>query len=67
MIQVFNVRNLLNNPDVLFSGYRVPHPLEYKIEIKIQTNGKIKPVSAFANSLDNITAEFDSMNTEFNV
>jgi hypothetical protein len=32
-------RQLLEDPDVLFSGYRVPHPLEPAIQLKVQTTG----------------------------
>ncbi|KAJ1884950.1 DNA-directed RNA polymerase II core subunit, partial [Kickxella alabastrina] len=28
---------LLNHPHVLFVAYRVPHPLEYYVELKVQT------------------------------
>ncbi len=28
---------LLSDPAVLFAGYRIPHPLEYKLVIKVQT------------------------------
>eukprot|EP00299_Pterocystis_sp_00344_P014944 c7443_g1_i3.p1 GENE.c7443_g1_i3~~c7443_g1_i3.p1 ORF type:complete len:122 (-),score=18.13 c7443_g1_i3:246-611(-) len=34
---------LLNNPAVLFSGYRMPHPLEHKIELRIQTVPETDP------------------------
>ena len=30
-------RQLLEDPNVLFGGYRVPHPLEPAIQIKVQT------------------------------
>ena len=59
--------DLLSNPNVLFSGYRMPHPLENKLELKIQTNGKIKPITAFAESLDSLTREIDTLGAEFEV
>ncbi|CDW87300.1 dna-directed rna polymerase ii subunit rpb11-like isoform x1 [Stylonychia lemnae] len=37
---------LLKDPRVRFSGYRKPHPLENKVEIKVQTNGEINPATA---------------------
>eukprot|EP00826_Nyctotherus_ovalis_P033997 TRINITY_DN2783_c0_g1_i7.p1 TRINITY_DN2783_c0_g1~~TRINITY_DN2783_c0_g1_i7.p1 ORF type:complete len:119 (+),score=10.76 TRINITY_DN2783_c0_g1_i7:297-653(+) len=60
-------RNLLNNPNVLFAGYRMPHPLENKIEIKIQTNGSIRPITAFAESLDSLTQHLDNIESEYEV
>ena len=38
---------LLRNPKIRFAAYRKPHPLENKIEIKIQTNGEITANEAF--------------------
>lgn len=29
--------HLLKNKEVKFAGYKVPHPLEQKVEIKVQT------------------------------
>jgi len=29
--------HLLKNKEVKFAGYKVPHPLEPKVEIKVQT------------------------------
>lgn len=29
---------LLRNPKIRYAGYRKPHPLENKIEIKVQLN-----------------------------
>lgn len=34
---------LLLNPNVIFAGYRVPHPLEPRVEIKVQTDGEKTP------------------------
>uniref|UniRef100_A0A673WBF0 RNA polymerase II subunit J n=1 Tax=Salmo trutta TaxID=8032 RepID=A0A673WBF0_SALTR len=30
-------QQLLKDPQVLFAGYKVPHPLEHKIVIRVQT------------------------------
>ena len=42
---------LLRTPKVRFAGYRKPHPLENKVELKIQTNGEITPAQAFKEAL----------------
>ncbi len=38
---------LLRHKDVTYSGYRELHPLQHTIEIKVQTNGNVRPVDAF--------------------
>ena len=45
---------LLRNPKVRFVAYRKPHPLEDKIEIKIQTSDGITPLQAFREALKNL-------------
>eukprot|EP00965_Chrysotila_dentata_P195311 6176915-Pleurochrysis_carterae.AAC.3 len=37
---VAGARQLLEDDQVLFSGYRVPHPLEPAIQVKIQTRSQ---------------------------
>uniref|UniRef100_A0A8D0AAS1 RNA polymerase II subunit J n=1 Tax=Sander lucioperca TaxID=283035 RepID=A0A8D0AAS1_SANLU len=34
---------LLKDPQVLFAGYKVPHPLEHKIVIRVQTTPDYSP------------------------
>merc|ERR1719399_2001218 len=47
---------LLDDEQVLFSGYRVPHPLEPAIQLKVQTRsenpGPIQAVHTAINSLE---------------
>ena len=50
---------LLRNPKIRFVAYRKPHPLENKIEIKIQTNGEITPLEAFREALRNLNEDID--------
>ena len=50
---------LLRNPKVRFVAYRKPHPLEDKIEIKIQTNGDITPLEAFREALHNLNDDIE--------
>ena len=33
------------SPDVNFCGYTIPHPSEHKINMRIQTNGKLSNYS----------------------
>ena len=56
---------LLRNPKVRFAAYRKPHPLENKIEIKIQTNGAITPSAALKEALSNLSQDLDDCYREF--
>ena len=56
---------LLRNPDVRFVAYRKPHPLENKIEIKIQTNDNTTPNKAFREALNNLNADIDDCIKQF--
>ena len=62
---------LLRNPKVRYVAYRKPHPLENKIEIKIQTNGEITPIKAFREGLKNLDNDIDDcirqLNDEMNM
>lgn len=52
---------LHRDEQVLFSGYRIPHPLEPKMLIKVQTTGDKPPQAAFAQSLDYLITEVDDI------
>ncbi|KAE8991120.1 hypothetical protein PR003_g21468 [Phytophthora rubi] len=56
---------LLRDPDVTFSGYRHPHPLIHDITVRVQTNDASSPVEALANSLDDLSTEFDEIAQKF--
>ncbi|KAI9022483.1 RBP11-like subunits of RNA polymerase [Hyaloraphidium curvatum] len=43
---------LLKNSKVLFVGYRVPHPLEPYVEIKLQTTAEAQPAEVFSRELE---------------
>ena len=42
---------LLEDARVVFAGYKVPHPLESRVEIKIETTADTTPVAAFLGML----------------
>ena len=56
---------LLRNPNVRFVAYRKPHPLENKIEIKIQTNKETTPYKAFKEALNNLNEDIDDCMKQF--
>lgn len=45
---------IMQNEEVEFCGYSIPHPSENKLNIRIQTYGKITPFKAFQEGLDNL-------------
>lgn len=51
---------LLRNPDVRFSGYRIPHPLVHYVELKIQTSsGNVTPTEVLSAAIEDLSNEFD--------
>ena len=42
------------SPAVEFAGYTIPHPSEFIISIRVQTNGIKSAVDAFHDALDNL-------------
>ncbi|CAL5229066.1 g12317 [Coccomyxa viridis] len=56
---------LLRDPEVMFAGYKFPHPLEYHIFIKVQTMGKKPPREAFDDALTNLIGELTDIRDKF--
>mmetsp|Transcript_52116 Transcript_52116/g.122151 ORF Transcript_52116/g.122151 Transcript_52116/m.122151 type:complete len:125 (+) Transcript_52116:10-384(+) len=56
---------LLSDPDVIFAGYRVPHPLDKHIMVKVQTKRETKPHQALAKAVDALKEEIGSLETKF--
>mmetsp|Transcript_16875 Transcript_16875/g.30100 ORF Transcript_16875/g.30100 Transcript_16875/m.30100 type:complete len:117 (-) Transcript_16875:27-377(-) len=51
--------------DVNFAGYRIPHPLEHRLEIKVQTNGEITPIQAVSSAMSDLSLEFKDIRAQF--
>lgn len=49
----------------VFAGYRIPHPLDAKMVVKVQTNGSKSPVQAIDNALEDLRSEVQCMITGF--
>jgi DNA-directed RNA polymerase II subunit RPB11 len=62
-----NFRQLLRDPEVLFAGYRVPHPLKHQIDIKVQTTEESAPVTAVSSALEDLKVEVQSLQEAFRV
>ena len=60
-------RQLHRDREVIFAGYKFPHPLEYHIFIKVQTMGKKSPREAFDDSLSDLIMELDDIRSKFQV
>lgn len=56
---------LHSDKHVVFAGYRVPHPLEPKIVIKVQTTGVKQPAQAVEHALEDLRSEVQSLGTQF--
>ena len=61
------VRQLLNDPQVLFAGYKVPHPLENYIVVKIQTTHNSDPYDALIRAIRALKSEIRTIESKFQV
>eukprot|EP00842_Homolaphlyctis_polyrhiza_P005665 jgi/Hompol1/609/HPOL_004143-RA len=46
---------IMKNPAVTFCGYSIPHPSEYQINLRIQTDGSMTAVDALHRGIDDLT------------
>mmetsp|Transcript_9414 Transcript_9414/g.10893 ORF Transcript_9414/g.10893 Transcript_9414/m.10893 type:complete len:115 (-) Transcript_9414:705-1049(-) len=53
------------DPNVIFAGYRLPHPLEHRMEIKIQTNDKSTPLKTVDKALTDLHTELEAVSKAF--
>ncbi|MCJ1425061.1 DNA-directed RNA polymerase II core subunit [Sticta canariensis] len=56
---------LLQYPFVQFSGYKVPHPLEAKFILRIQTDGSVTPRAALIQTCRDLVHDLALLNQEF--
>ena len=56
---------LLKDPQVIFAGYRVPHPLEHKFNLRIQTTPDYSPQEAFTNAITDLLSEVSLLEERF--
>lgn len=62
------VRNqLLKDPNVIFAGYKNPHPLEHKVVLRIQTTSDYTPDDALMNALTDLMSEVSLLEERFQV
>ncbi|KAI9718827.1 MAG: DNA-directed RNA polymerase II core subunit [Chrysothrix sp. TS-e1954] len=56
---------ILADECVLFSGYKVPHPLFAKFELRVQTDGSKTPKQAVLDASTALISDLDKLNNEF--
>ena len=66
MFMIFH-RQLLRDPQVLFAGYKVPHPLEHKFVLRVQTTPDYSPQEAFTNAITDLISEVSLLEERFKV
>lgn len=59
---------LLKDPNVIFAGYKVPHPLEHKFILRIQTSSSdYSPQEALKNAITDLSSEISLIEERFRV
>ncbi|EEH04340.1 DNA-directed RNA polymerase II [Histoplasma capsulatum var. duboisii H88] len=56
---------LITSSHVLFSGYKVPHPLVPKFILRVQTDGQITPKEAVITACHELVKDLGSLSREF--
>jgi DNA-directed RNA polymerase II subunit RPB11 len=67
MLFVSIFRQLLRDPQVIFAGYKVPHPLEHKFVLRVQTTPDYSPQEAFTNAITDMISEVSLLEERFKV
>jgi len=60
-------RHALKNKEVLFSGYKVPHPLEHRIVLRVQTTKDTTPIKAMLDVSDTLRSQLTLLQSKFQV
>uniref|UniRef100_A0A0R3RS96 Probable DNA-directed RNA polymerase II subunit RPB11 n=1 Tax=Elaeophora elaphi TaxID=1147741 RepID=A0A0R3RS96_9BILA len=56
---------LLKDPQVLFAGYKCPHPLEHKFILRVQTTSDTTPADALTSAITDLMAELSLFEERF--
>jgi len=60
-------RQLLEDPKVLFAGYKMPHPLDHYFILKVQTTPDTTPAHVLGNAVTELIQNVGSMKNKFEV
>lgn len=52
---------LLQHPQVLFAAYRMPHPLEYFVELRVQTTSRATPIDVMRETIQSLMVEYGNI------
>ncbi|MFQ6665906.1 hypothetical protein Gotur_032460, partial [Gossypium turneri] len=58
---------LHGDENVLFAGYKLPHPLQYKILVRIHTTSQSSPMQAYNQAINDLDKELDHLKSAFEV
>ncbi|WZY88144.1 hypothetical protein YC2023_044879 [Brassica napus] len=58
---------LHRDENVLFAGYQLPHPLKYKIIVRIHTTSQSSPMQAYNQAINDLDKELDFLKSQFEV
>lgn len=58
---------LRKDPQVLFAGYKNPHPLEHKFVLRVQTTADYSPQEAITHAITDLISEFSLLEERFKV
>ncbi|OAY39995.1 DNA-directed RNA polymerases II, IV and V subunit 11 isoform X1 [Manihot esculenta] len=56
---------LHRDENVLFAGYKLPHPLQYKIIVRIHTTSQSSPMQAYNQAINDLDKELDHLKNAF--
>lgn len=56
---------LRKDPQVLFAGYKNPHPLEHKFVLRVQTTPDYSPQEAITHAITDLISEFSLLEERF--
>jgi len=51
----------------LFAGYKLPHPLDHKVVVRVQTTADYSPHEAFTNTVTDLISEVSLLEERFKV
>ncbi|PAA59043.1 hypothetical protein BOX15_Mlig034525g3, partial [Macrostomum lignano] len=56
---------LLKDPGVIFAGYKMPHPMEFRVMIRVQTVPDYLPQDAFNHAISDLISEISGLEEGF--
>lgn len=56
---------LLKDPKVIFTGYKIPHPLQHEFVLRIQTSPDYSPQEALMNAIKDLISEIALLEERF--